>query len=703
MKRKKLTLGLAGALVAVSGMAACNEVTYQEGVILEFTDSKGQVHKYEAKDLFADYLPTSSSASTIFNNVREVLIRNYFQQDAQKELLATATTKANNDVQDVRDTAKTNANTNGTSYSEEFSKLLASDSCENVDELFEKKLLTREIQLFENEYYTTASYNQVRDGTRWASLGFETPENIEKYGPVSGGYLEEKLPYHVSHILVKLASAGNNEHTQDKISESEATNLSAVVKELAGANVDEEGITEARTRLRFGAIAQDLSEDDTSAKNFGDLGIMDKGTGFVQEFKLGVYAYEALYNNVTKNDADTVNLLPSQEDESIDADAIIDAFRNRELGTIPYGAFVALGKEAVRKDPDLGYRVNENSDLFYPRNVLFNKYMNNHQIAVITPNEIPFNLADTERDAAWNINESNAANKDYTDVFAVEADAEGNVQTAGVPSDAYKALPGFKNDTTGIVGGTDNVLTNEKGQIVLAVRAGTSSYQGIHFIVVDRSPLVEYAQYNSETGAFVEIDEDTYDDLKGSNDVTSLSEYYTMEEPKSVPSSDNAAQTNPDAYYPFYKVGTDAYAPKTTFINKLDALVSDYSDQAGKVREAVKSVLTDDNTYIFEELMLKGDIKFVDTKEKLGIDLEELVTKYIKNTRNASPIDTMESFDKDWKNYMEYLDQQDVDRALRADGAQKLISEVCAIGYGSKDAKNGEGLWAKGGACYDGK
>ena len=694
MKKKKLTLGLASALVAVSGMAACNEVTALDGVILEFTDSKGQVLKYEAKELFADYLPTSASASTIFNNVREVLIRNYFEQEAQKDLLATATAKAKNDVQDVRDSAKTNANSNGTSYSEEFSKLLASENCENVDELFQKKLLARENDLFENEYYTTASYNQVRDGTRWSSLGFDTADNIAKYGPVSGGYLDEKLPYHVSHILVKLASASNNEHTQDKISEKEALNLAAVVEEIAGATLDETGINPAITRMSFGSIAVDLSEDETSAKNFGDLGIMDKGTGFVQEFKLGVYAYESLYNQSTKDDENAANLLPSQEDESIDADTIIDAFRNRGIGTIPYGAFVALGKSSVSKDPDLGYRVNDNSELFYPRNILFNKYMNNHQIAVITPNDIPFN--DPAHDAAWD-------GDDYAAVNAIEADAEGNPVTEGTFNADYAALPGFQVDTKSIVGGTQNVLTNEKGQIILAVRAGASSYQGIHFIVVERSPLVKYAAYDVDTGAYNEISKNDYDAAKGTEDVTSLSEYYTMEEPKTLPSTDSAAATNPDAYYPFYKNAAGKYAAKTTFVNKLDAAVSDYAANATKVRDAVKTVLTDDNTYIFEELMLKGDIKFVNTKEILGVDLEELVMKHIKSIRTSSPTETMESFDKDWKAYMEYLDEQDVERKMRADGAQELISEVCAIGYGSQDAKKGEGLWAKGGACYDGK
>lgn len=703
MTKRKLTLGLAGALVAVSGMAACNEVTYRDGVILTYTDSSGKiVTDFRAQDLFEDYLPTSASASTVFKTVREVLIRNYFEQPAQANRLELAKTEANKAVSALRETAKNNADSNKTTYQVEWEKLLNSNNVENVDELFEAKLLEEEKKLFDDEYYTTASYNALRDGKRWTvdnppeSIKLDTPELVEKYGPVSKGYLTERLPYHVSHILVKLSSASNNEHTQDKISENEARNLSAVVKEIAGVNNDEAGTNVAINRLRFGSIAKEISEDDTSAENYGDLGIMDKSTSFVPEFKLGVYAYEALYNLKTNSDPVAEELLPSDEDESIDADAIVQAFKDRKIGTIPYGAFVALGKDAVAKNPDLGYRVNDNSELFYPRNVLFNKYMNSHQIAVITPNEIPFNMTAGDRNAAWD-------GTNFADVFAEETE-NGNPKTAGAASAAYAALPGFQTNTTGIVNvGGGNVLTNEKGQIILAVRAGTSSYQGIHFIVVDRSPLTQFAKYDEDTGAHVEISEDEYNEKKRTEDVTSLSEYYTMEAPKNVPSNDHAAATNADSYYPFYKeAGASTYYAKNTFVNKLATTEADYDASAKKVREAIKGVVTDDGTYIFEELMVSGNIKF-NTESTFGAKLEKLVTTYIKNSRTTSPIDTMESFDKDWKNYMEYLDEQDVERQMNATGSQELISEVCAIGYGSADAKHGTGYWAKGGACYDGK
>ena len=709
MKKRKLTLGIAGALVSIAGMSACNEVTYKDGVILSYKDSAGQTIDFFAKDLFDDYLPSSASAATVFNNVRDVLIRRYYELPDQANEKEEAKKSAALKVDDVRDTAQKNADSNGTSYAVEWAKLLESEGVENVDELTEKKLLEVETEMFNNSYYTIADYNKMRDGTKWESIS--TDALIEKYGPVSGGYLEEKLPYHVSHILVKLGSASNNEHTQDTISEKEARNLSAVVKEIAGVVNDESGTNalQPEQRLRFGTIAKELSEDDGSAAEYGNLGIMDKSTGFVQEFKLGLYAFDALYNKKTIDAAadsyrkkTAAGLLPSTDNAMIDGEAIKTDFENRGIGTIPYGVFVALGTDAVAKNPNLGYQVNENSALFYARNILFNKYMNSHQIAVITPTEIPYNqfLANSaDLDAAWQGN-------DFANVSAIEADANGQPITSGTLNATYAALPGFQTDTKDVLPQfANNVLTNEKGQIIIAVRAGTSGYQGIHFIVADRSILDEYTAYDEDTGAFTEISEAEYDATKANSDVNSLSEYYTMFEPENLPSNDNAASSADaaDKYYPYYKeAGASIYSAKSTFVNGLNTTAVKYGDKAQKVKDGVATVMDSNKTYMFEDLIVKGDVSF-NTENETGRKLEELVTKYIKTTREGALIDSIESFDKDWRTYDEYLKQQDVERTMLANGSQELISEVCAIGYGTDDAKNGTGLWAKGGACYDGK
>ena len=71
--------------------------------------------------------------------------------------------------------------------------------------------------------------------------------------------------------------------------------------------------------------------------------------------------------------------------------------------------------------------------------------------------------------------------------------------------------------------------------------------------------------------------------------------------------------------------------------------------------------------------------------------------------RTKSLTDTQDSFDQDWIDYADYLQQQDAARKMNENGSQALISETCAIGYTSTAARNGTGMWGEGGACYDGK
>lgn len=701
MKKAKLTLGLVGALVASGALAACNEVTYSEGVVLTYTDATGKVTRYTAEDLFGDYLNSASSASTAFSKVQEVLIRNYFQQPAQANALAQLKTKAQNAVNGIKDQAQSNANTNGTTYQEEFEALLDSNGVDNVDELLEKELYKLEEDQYRTNYYTQANLNAIRDGTIWENL--KTEEAEAEFGPVTDGYLKTKMPYHVSHILVDFASAESNNVTEATISAAESKKLSDVIKELAGAdNGNNLGTAASAQRLSFGSIAFNLSDDTGSSTNYGDLGIMDLSTEFVPEFKLGVYAYDALYSSAHSDEyAVSVkdNLLPSADAETEFGGTVIDQFKKRGIGYIPYGAAVALGDPSIsyiqneNGEPDLGYEVNDNSATYYPRNILFNKYFNNHQIAVIVPTRVETN------DFLEGKGGVTADTVAYD--FEKEADENGNPEVKGTLDEDYAKLPGFSYDTSDIFPDLGyNALTNEKGQIILAVRAGTSDYQGIHFIVVDRSALDEYVANNAD-GIIKAITEETYNAKKGTENVTSLSDYWAMLEPNRVPSNPSAVtEENSASYYPYYVQDGKAVA-KSTFVNKLVSADSTYADRSNDVMNAVKNYDSNINTYMFQELLdgtsANGKITFNDS------NLEELITSYIKSVRTKSLTDTQDSFDQDWIDYADYLQQQDAARKMNETGNQALISETCAIGYTSDAARKGTGMWGEGGACYDGK
>ena len=326
MKKTKLTLGLVGAFVAGGALAACSEVTYDEGVLLTYTDASGNRIQYTAEDLFGDYQNSASSASTAYSKVKEVLIRQYYQEPAQASKLADLQNQAQNAVDGIKSQAETNANNNGTSYQEEFEALLDSNNVDNVDELLDAKLYKLEEDQFTKDYYTNSNLGKMRDGSLWDSL--RTAEAEAEFGPVSDGYLKTRMPYHVSHILVKFESASSNEHAQATISATESEKLGDVIKELAGADTSDNthGTTPVNQRLSFGSIAYELSDDTESSSNYGDLGIMDLTTEFVPEFKLGLYAYDALYADQTNNAYATEEmknrLLPSEDAKLDDGSSV---------------------------------------------------------------------------------------------------------------------------------------------------------------------------------------------------------------------------------------------------------------------------------------------------------------------------------------------------------------------------------------------
>ena len=91
------------------------------------------------------------------------------------------------------------------------------------------------------------------------------PAKDDTYGDTANGYLIDKMPYHVRHILVKVTAA-NNDLTEGTISEANATKIGTVIEELAGAV--------SGARQNFGAIALGSSDDTSSGALYGDLGVM---------------------------------------------------------------------------------------------------------------------------------------------------------------------------------------------------------------------------------------------------------------------------------------------------------------------------------------------------------------------------------------------------------------------------------------------
>jgi hypothetical protein len=547
MNRTKFAIASFALATLVTLSACSNPVTENsDGFLITMKDKDGAVTGYTADALFGQYQNNEFGVSKFVESVTELVIRNQINQEdpTSQALRAEILRKADISVDGVKETARTNASTNGTNYNDELETLFESYNVEDLAEL--------------KDYFAYRTMKQeVED--RYFDENKESFLTGDDFGP---GYLNERLPYHVKHILVKVSAAGADLYN-GRISESEARKLFAVANRLA---VQRNGET-------FGEVAREMSEDG-SKEQFGDLGIMSKATSFVNEFKLGVYAYDAVFNQnaEVQDKADALNV----------PETAIEFFDDLGLGTIPFHAFVSLNEFAnVTKDQN-GNPVNNNDSLYFPRNILFNQYFNRHNISVVTP----------------------------------ESRSGGDFIHSG-----------FRNVAE--LGG-QKVLTDENGRVILVVRAGTGSgesgYQGIHFIVVERSALVELQ-----------------------NGVT-LEDYYTTE----LPGTPNYPKSN----------GQDL----VTFVNFNVTTTANYKTRSETVKNEIRNFDRFFNFRMLEQLISEQEVTFIDET------LEDAVLRYMDVTRRSAAFDQELQELNTWNSYIEFLEYQEFQR-------QRLIDEECAYAY----------------------
>lgn len=717
MNKKRSALGLALLLGVTVGLSACNYPTETtDGSVLTYTDAQGNRVSYTAEQLLDDYLGSGSSLSTEFDRVYEVLVRNYYNDPSQASVLKTLEDKARADVITDKQTATSNASSNGTSFEQEWQTILNSHDCDNADELYQYHLYQEEQSRFLDDFYATfgtgdSSINGtevMRDGE--LAIDGETRAAFpasEEWGRGDAGYLKEQMPYHIRHILIKLTSATSGNYTQDTITETgengggEATNLATLILRLAGVN---ERLQTLTNRPTFSQLAAQFSGDTGSAANGGELstdsstGLMTKvmESDLVNEFKLGIYAYESLYNQREKATAygsenvyritpglteDATSTADVDETQTLsNGDTVNEFFADEGIGTIPFGAALAL-LENSDVDTDVnGNKVNDNNAAFYPRNIIFNKYFNKHNVCVITPNAIEMN---TLSQIATTIGGNDIVAAGQRAANTVDGNYVTGENYDGAHSDFFASLPGFQVDTTdilpGINGGSqnDNVLTNSEGQVVLVVRAGTDSYQGVHFIVINRSALSKYGlsvQANDGKTEYVENTEPT-------NGTATLNQYYTT-------------YTTSSSSYPKDSEGKDLQ----TFVTYQGTQTSTQNTRSSNLVSEIRGYNKNLTSFQFQSLVDGTSSSDGAKIEFADAGVQKNLETYVRTSRQSTTDDNFDTWKNNWLTYAELLQAQEEARSLGSSTMTgTLISEHCAVQYGQADKDD---TWTNNGACY---
>ena len=586
MKNKLISLGLVAGFSLVA-LSSCNEILKkgEDQVILTIGNEK-----ITADELLGEFKESnSSSVAAFYNAISEVLIRNATRTYAASSELTNA---VNTEIERFKEKAKDSAKSNGTTYKEELNSALASEGVEDLDEYKEQYIFSKLKEKLTDDYYES----QIKDAMSLAN----DPNN--PYG-LLGSYVNDVIPYHVRHILVNVSATGDSIYDA-AISQSEAVNLSTVIRRIA--NVNKDG-SEKTTKEKFGQVAYDASDDDTSAKQYGDLGIMSTKTSFVNEFKLGIYAYESLYANTSAPrvssflDGNHTYAIPQEAKDYITtrSETIVNenngniSRRSNGIGYIPFEYTQKLEEVSDVTTDVNGKLVNDGDTSYYPRNIYFSNFFNDHGINVIT----------NDREV-------------------------GN----------FKIINGLFNNQPVLCADGD---TNK---VVLVTRAG-SSYQGVHFMVIEKSGISgtledQVRYYDNRTAT--QLKKDGEENLVGNTFVTYLTSS-TSETQKTRAST----------------IETEVKG----FDSMLDARIFEHYLGYSNAEEGIEAVTIKDAT-------LKASIE-----------------DYIETTRAKYDMSAISGNENAWEAYIDTLSVQD-------EYADRKVSLICA-GKFSSGYTEGDGCYVK--------
>lgn len=633
MNKRNKILALSSSALMLLSLVSCDvTATPKENVLIEFGDGKVVV---TADEVFNKYLETKEGVEAVYEQINDAVARwTMYTDSANASKKEELISEAEAEVDDVKAEAENNAKTNKTNYDDELETLLKNNGADDLEELqviFENKKF--------RSYLTDKFYDDfLEDLKEGGEIKINDTDSIQV-----DSYINDVLPYHVKHILVKV-SAGEANYTTSTISETESVELYQAINSLG-----------YDTETSFGIKANNISDDTGSAADYGDLGIMSINTSYVNEFKLGIYAYDTLFNNdVNKSGStlDKVNNFLLNDDEA--TKDYKEYLTNHGLNFIPSGvAELLYNNRKVTLDKN-NEKVNDGKEQYYPRNILWNEYLNKHEVSFIEYGKASFkDTAIAGKDADFLRNNNEFINIDVPTNPTVDADG---FVLDGSKTTNYKAFEFKKYNADGTENGTEKhyILTDgnrANPKPVLVTRAGTGSgesgYQGIHFIVVERSAL-----------------QDTV------NDIT-LDEYYTTK----LPDINGKIEGLGDK-----RVYVNAFDDtQKAYQSRIDTLISEIKDADNSIDKKI-------NRYYF----LKSGAKVLD--ENLNNDLNILYDAGQVSDDEEAKSELVSK----WQEYVRMLERQNNERK-----SEKLLPLVCAINFDKASELDGDGeLFGLGGVCH---
>ena len=669
IKRKKSICLAIAALSAVS-LSGCSSVTSNsEGYILTYTYN-GKELSISTREIIDRYLNENRNdhAAAFYNALNEVVIRRAFEEDGP--LASFKSTVDNNATNDVN-YAKDQADEDGTSWSDYLDGQITDDSLtteEKEQEFFLQKQYERMQTTVEEQYFENFSDYQKDSNDSTADLQDEY--NL-LYG--TNGYIQNKVPYHIRHILVQVDASQDYGYSRGHISSDDAHQIYQVVTALAN------GTSFADTANLY---TNDPGNEDSSTGTLnGGEYIMDSSTSFVNEFKLGIYTYDLLLSD---NGYESDTNYKTKLDNLHIPGSVKDTLTDFGVSWIPYDIILELERVKDQTTAN-GVTVNDNDEDYYPRNIYFNKYFQNRNVAFITDEALL-----TDNQLGYTNDYSSFAGDNWTTVgmdkrndkvsgntVYSDVNEEGHYITSGVQSTNLdnEQKDNFQEIT--INGVTKNVLCDQNGNPIMVVRNQESS-SGIHFIVIERSAF-------DTTGA---TQEEPYK--------ATIEEYYAPVTPKEIDGIDPNTQRpywTTDGTFPVY-TDNGVTLPKQTYVqteevrsdSDVNNTVGNYSARVSTLRTSIETSIDTYDTFKW----LNPDYE-ISLNDIAGQDIQSMVETYINKETRASEDTAAQSLEDSWMSYANSIVQQNRQRQYM------LLPEVLARHFGEAN------LYVQGAPGYNAK
>lgn len=632
MKKSAKFGALALAALSTIALSGCS-VTKKLDLIIEYSytpeGTQTEVTKsISAQDILDRYISKegSTAAKAYYDTIYEVALRETFTNGKFKQYASDVASEAEKAVADAKDAAD-DADMDWDDYLINNKSIGKEDDGLSESEREHLFYLDCELDAMKDRV-SNEFYNQFSEWN--ASSDDNDQEDIDNYNMVYGenGYINTKLPYHVRDIIIKVDADADN-YTTGEISQENAEDLYTLIDALTKTNT---------TTNTYADVAKRYTDDTSATETMGEY-LMDLDTSFINEFKLGIYAYDAIFNSETNTN--------SLKDKFLMPENVLEDLTNIGIDYIPYEAIVLLNDYSditKYKDPATGNEltVNEGLTRYYPRNIIFNKYFNSHNIGFITNKKV---------DSSDPTNEYILTDTGTTVLSDIDEDGNYKVSNDSYFAEGSSQATHFQK----VEGLSEEVLCDEKGNPIIVVRSETSN-AGIHFIVIEKSALE-----NQETAE------------------VKLNEYYAPVNPLELNGQDSSGNpyTNPD--FPTDENGNQL----KTYVNGNRTLsVSGYGERVDTLRDKYESYQSSKKDYLLFEWVTDGNF------QAASETVQEKVEQYINSQILSADLTNEQSLIDSWNDYDTTLLEQESARQVG------LIPETCAIHYGDSE------YYGVGGLCY---